>query len=523
MRASVLRTLLLLCAVTRRGAHAQCAGAFRAGPDGFVLDAEEAVRDGARLLASVRVPDAQSCEQRCCGDARCNLALLPPRSPAGARTCVLFDCLHRNRFVCRFVNQEGFQSSIRGSVFQRHLQGPAASAPPLADAGRDVIVQPGGFLMLSGLQSLALGDAHIREYRWTPGGGAPVQMERTELPDQVRLSHLPPGSFTFILTVTDSTGQSDAAEVGVLVLSAEQSSAYCLAPAEGGPCRAAFPRWSYSAARQRCQEFTYGGCHGNRNNFLSQQDCEAACSGVTESAERSVVLPVAECGVACGADQLNCGDGCCLDRSLECNGVQQCSTGADEEHCSTLNRTLELLLSIDINQKQARCTQPPLSGPCRAALPRWFYDPLGAACRRFSYGGCHGNHNNFPEQHTCSHTCRGVTKRNVFSRGMFERFEEETDNSGSVAVAVLLSAAILALLAVVAYCVLRARRERRAPPPPPPPPAPGGAGRGLQQHHQARVSPGRHPHRRHDDRDHGDRDHGDRRQEAVCFCPSADL
>ena len=56
---------------------------------------------------------------------------------------------------------------------------------------------------------------------------------------------------------------------------------YCLSPLKVGPCRAMFPRWRYDAPSARCQLFTFGGCKQNNNNFLSEKQCESACSGVT--------------------------------------------------------------------------------------------------------------------------------------------------------------------------------------------------------------------------------------------------
>ncbi|XP_072218178.1 kunitz-type protease inhibitor 1-like isoform X2 [Leuresthes tenuis] len=447
-------SVLLLLLLARPGAAAEdaadCGDAFRPGEDDFVLDAEEAVRDGAALLATARVSSGAECELRCCGEARCNLALMEPRATAEeeTRTCSLFDCVHRNRFVCRFVNQKGYRSYIRRSVYRKHLRGPGKQAPPIGIAGRDVIVQPGEMVTLNGIESLALGDAQITDYSWSlQSGDASIKMENTELPDQLRLSNLQPGLFVFKLTVTDSNGQSDDAKVSVLVLSPELTSSYCLAPPKVGPCRAAFPRWRYDAATGKCEQFMFGGCKPNKNNFLSDKECESACGGVTALAERSVVQPAAECGSTCRPDQLTCSNGCCLDRSLECDGVKHCGDASDEEHCS-----------------KPRCTEPPRTGPCRAGHTRWYYDPLDRKCYRFTYGGCDGNDNNFDEDQKCSETCKGVTEKNVFSRGMFDRFETEdegaSDDSSSIAVAVVLSVAILALLAILSYCFLRGRRER---------------------------------------------------------------
>lgn len=128
----VLVLVLVLLRGARRGAAEDCSGdAFRSGSDDFVLDAADAVQDGATLLATHNVTVDEHCERFCCEDPRCNLALLEPRDAdvdVYARTCVLFDCLHRNRFVCRFVNQAGYQSYMRQSMYQRYLSVPGEGA-----------------------------------------------------------------------------------------------------------------------------------------------------------------------------------------------------------------------------------------------------------------------------------------------------------------------------------------------------------------------------------------------------------
>ncbi|KAM9339379.1 kunitz-type protease inhibitor 1-like [Symphorus nematophorus] len=468
----LLPLLLLLLRSAAAADDAACSGAFRPGQENFLLDVEDAVNAGAALVFTAHVRSQEACERACCEEPRCNLALLEPSGTAAAaaaenRTCVLFNCVHRNRFVCRFVNEVGYRSYIRESVYLKHLQGPQGppgeQAPPIAIAGRDVVVQPGETVTLNGIESLALGDAHIKDYKWTlQSGDDGVKMEKTDLPDQVRLSDLKPGSYVFQLTVSDSNDQSHAAKVKVLVLTPELSSLYCLSPVKVGPCRAAFPRWRYDAATGSCETFVFGGCKQNNNNFLSKDECVSACRGVTAQSERSIDPPAAEvCGTACRPDQLTCGSGCCVDRSVECDGVQHCRDGEDEDHCSKLNQTFTRLLDINVNQKKARCSEPPHTGPCRASFPRWYYDPQYRKCYSFTFGGCDANGNNFEDEKTCRDKCDGVTERSVYFKGLFERFEkEEESDSGNIALAVLLSVAILALLAILTYCFLKSRKER---------------------------------------------------------------
>lgn len=440
---------------------------LRRGKEDFMLDVEDAVKGGAALLAALRVHSALECERACSADTRCSLAQLD-KSDDDMRTCSLFNCERRNRFVCRFVHQGGFQTYMPGSVYRKYLegpQGPGDKVPPIAISGRDVIVQPGATVTLNGTESVALYDTHLTNYHWSLlGGASDVHLETTALSDQVRVSLPQPGRFIFKLTVTDSNGQSDSANATILVLSPEQSTLYCRSPVKVGPCRAAFPRWRYNVTSGVCEQFVYGGCKGNKNNFLYERECVSACSGITGSSERNISPPPAElCGSSeCRPDQLTCDNGCCVARSLECDGVAQCSDSSDEKHCSRLNKTLNRLLDIDVNQRKAACTEPPHTGPCRASHRRWFYNPLTEKCIVFTFGGCEANSNNFEDEEQCRRSCSGVTEQDVFSRGLFERFEkeEEEQESGSIALAVVLSVAVLALLAILTYCFLKSRRKR---------------------------------------------------------------
>ncbi|KAM3857239.1 amyloid beta (A4) precursor protein a [Diretmus argenteus] len=48
------------------------------------------------------------------------------------------------------------------------------------------------------------------------------------------------------------------------------------------------------------------------------------------------------------------------------------------------------------------------TGPCRAMLPRWYFDHEEGRCAQFIYGGCGGNRNNFESQEYCLSVCSSV-------------------------------------------------------------------------------------------------------------------
>lgn len=44
-----------------------------------------------------------------------------------------------------------------------------------------------------------------------------------------------------------------------------------------GPCNAIFPRYYYNQINEKCENFTYGGCGGNANNFEDYDSCSLLC------------------------------------------------------------------------------------------------------------------------------------------------------------------------------------------------------------------------------------------------------
>ncbi|XP_026863607.2 protein AMBP [Electrophorus electricus] len=63
-----------------------------------------------------------------------------------------------------------------------------------------------------------------------------------------------------------------------------RTEAACRLPMDPGPCNAALELWAFDAATGKCVAFKYGGCNGNGNKFYSQKECEEYC-GVTRDGD----------------------------------------------------------------------------------------------------------------------------------------------------------------------------------------------------------------------------------------------
>lgn len=51
-----------------------------------------------------------------------------------------------------------------------------------------------------------------------------------------------------------------------------------------------------------------------------------------------------------------------------------------------------------------------MTGPCRAVMPRWYFDLAQGKCVHFIYGGCGGNRNNFESEDYCMAVCKTMSK-----------------------------------------------------------------------------------------------------------------
>ncbi|KAK6468010.1 amyloid-like protein 2 isoform X2 [Huso huso] len=77
-----------------------------------------------------------------------------------------------------------------------------------------------------------------------------------------------------------------------------------------------------------------------------------------------------------------------------------------EERKTTQDRSPADKESQDL---KAVCFLDAETGPCRAMMPRWYFDLDARRCVRFVYGGCAGNRNNFESEEYCMAVCKHLS------------------------------------------------------------------------------------------------------------------
>ncbi|XP_051845076.1 kunitz-type protease inhibitor 2 isoform X1 [Antechinus flavipes] len=196
----------------------------------------------------------------------------------------------------------------------------------------------------------------------------------------------------------------------------------CRSPKMVGRCRASIPRWWYNVTAQACHSFLYGGCGGNYNNFLTRKDCIKACNGVAENSA---------------------------------NEAPARKDGAHEPSPSAPRKQNSEEFPVTDFDYEEYCTAKAVTGPCRAAFPRWYFDAEKNTCVHFIYGGCRGNKNSYVNLEDCMTKCFGKRTHKASHPAM-------SHSTKAVALAVLLAVMAAILLGAMVVIFIKIARKHRA-------------------------------------------------------------
>ncbi|NWV44021.1 TFPI1 inhibitor, partial [Grantiella picta] len=233
---------------------------------------------------------------------------------------------------------------------------------------------------------------------------------------------------------------------------------FCAMKADDGPCKAIHIRYFFNIKTRKCEEFEYGGCHGNENNFLTLEECQKMCVVTGQypfsyppTSSSFVSLPDfcfhdQEPGICRGyftryfynretklCEKFKYGG--CLGNQNNFRSLEECQNTCQDNckllvlsflvlllhikkcwvlkvfcmgkrHTAVSSLTLLFLVLPEPPPIPSLCMTPMDRGLCRAKELRFFFNYSTGRCRPFSYSGCGGNENNFISRKSCLRICK---------------------------------------------------------------------------------------------------------------------
>ncbi|CDW52677.1 kunitz:Bovine pancreatic trypsin inhibitor [Trichuris trichiura] len=161
----------------------------------------------------------------------------------------------------------------------------------------------------------------------------------------------------------------------------------CMLPIEPGFGTESLLRYGYNGFSKQCQSFYFKGLKGNQNNFMTMQQCVAACQDSVSG------NPCAQ-----GNPEVD----------MQGKVIHCFATGSDsycgQDHWCHIGAKIETSVCCP-GRVDNPCQLPLAVGSGGHSLNRWYFNGQTNTCVAFFYGGTRGNQNNFLTQEECNQAC----------------------------------------------------------------------------------------------------------------------
>ncbi|XP_007484773.1 low-density lipoprotein receptor-related protein 11 isoform X2 [Monodelphis domestica] len=298
----------------RAGSEAGCpGGGYTVKPDSIIRTKDSLGAGATFLTAPAAVRDWQQCVAACCAEPLCTVAVveLPQLQASSDLNCYLFNCTYRGRNVCKFSMHQGYNSYSLSLAAENHRNTTSRpGGPPGGGRGRPAApIGPRKKTLQSSTlaaEAASAASSPPQEYDEPPHSKAGQDVVLQLPTDWVTLDGRESTDdhaiikYEWTLQQGDSSLDMKVPQSGVLKLSHLQEGVYIF-------------------------QLTVTDSAGQRSS-------DNISVTVLPKAETAV-----ECLKVCSRYHFFCDDGCCIDITLACDGVDQCPDRSDEAFCQSVS------------------------------------------------------------------------------------------------------------------------------------------------------------------------------------------
>ncbi|KAK8394131.1 hypothetical protein O3P69_006372 [Scylla paramamosain] len=180
----------------------------------------------------------------------------------------------------------------------------------------------------------------------------------------------------------------------------------CTLPKASGLCDETLPRWYYDYSEARCMPFYYTGCDGNANRYITREECESTCPGDKADFDEDVCYLASSPGNCDEHEQrwfFDAAVGQCKSFVYSGCGGNNNNFATYEDCENSCGNQRKIPVEVDFNAEF--CFLEKNEGRCEDYRVYWYYNSETGVCRQFMYGGCEGNENRFKSRDECESKC----------------------------------------------------------------------------------------------------------------------
>eukprot|EP00095_Tigriopus_kingsejongensis_P007489 maker-scaffold580_size130538-snap-gene-0.29 protein:Tk07489 transcript:maker-scaffold580_size130538-snap-gene-0.29-mRNA-1 annotation:"kunitz-like protease inhibitor precursor" len=181
-----------------------------------------------------------------------------------------------------------------------------------------------------------------------------------------------------------------------------------------GPCDLYLIRFFYNWKTEKCENFVFGGCKGNGNNFKSLEECETTCSEHKPEKDDPCISPLLKGSCSGSGEKFHfdfqshtCSKfvySGCGGNGNNFDSLAECQSTCKDHMDPTMNSLGRHIFRVP-KRSLSDCLKPITSGDCQLEQGVYGFNQTENQCVPYIYSGCGGSDNLFLSHEACKNRC----------------------------------------------------------------------------------------------------------------------